>query len=75
MKLRLERNECVGCGSCVALCAELFDIASDGRSSIKDVELKDVQEKELDEVSCSKDAAESCPVNCIHIEEDGKKII
>jgi ferredoxin len=32
-------------------------------------------ELEIDAIACNQDAAEACPVNCIHIEEGGKRKI
>ena len=54
--------------------------AEDNKADIKDSKLlpNGWEEKEVDEkdLQINKDAAESCPVNVIHIiDKDGKKII
>lgn len=73
-KLSMDRVECIGCGACVANCPALFEMNDDNKSKIKGAELKDLQEKELEDIACGQDAAEGCPVSCIHIEKDGSKI-
>ncbi|MFA5050456.1 MAG: ferredoxin [Candidatus Micrarchaeia archaeon] len=67
IKIIHERNICIGCGACNAVCPKNWKMNDDGKASpIK---------TEIDEIECNKDAASSCPVNCIHIEQDGKKLI
>lgn len=59
-KIDINKEECIGCGSCVAICPENFELKQ-GKASAK--------KKELKEIGCSKEAAESCPVQCIKIAE------
>ncbi len=56
-----DRDLCVGCGACAAICPDNWEMAEDGKASAKKLE--------LDEVGCNKQAAESCPVQCIHVKE------
>lgn len=67
VKIIHDKNICIGCGACAAVCAENWDMGDDGKSKPKKTELTDI--------GCNMDAAQSCPVNCIHIEKDGKKLI
>ncbi len=67
IRIMHDKNVCIGCGACVAVCPENWEMASDGKSKLKKTELTDL--------GCNMDAAQSCPVNCIHIENDGKKLI
>jgi ferredoxin len=86
-KFKLEhiRSECIGCGVCAAVAEEFWtmDEGSGEKSDIKH-EKKPTnkadgsQELMLEEknVQINKDAAEACPVNCIHLyDENGKKMI
>jgi len=68
MKIKLEREKCIGCGSCAALCPKCFEIADDGKSHIVGANKQDVEELETD-VDCAQAAADACPVQCIHVEK------
>lgn len=67
-KIKLEREKCIGCGSCQALCSKYFEMINDGKSHIKDAEKKEVEELEVEKIECAESAAEACPAQCIHIE-------
>ncbi|MBM4177573.1 ferredoxin [Candidatus Gribaldobacteria bacterium] len=66
MQITLNRLKCIGCGACSTVCPDVFKITNDGKSSLKDVELKDLQAIES-EIACAKEAAGICPVKCIQI--------
>mgnify|MGYP003771133841 CR=1 FL=1 len=68
-KIKLDRNKCIGCGSCAALCSKCFEIIDDGKSHIKNAEKKDIEELEVDKIDCAESAAEACPAQCIYIEK------
>ena len=61
-KIILEREKCIGCGSCEAVCPKYWKVADDGKANF-------LGSEELKEVECNKEAADSCPVQCIKIEE------
>jgi ferredoxin len=70
-KLEHNRPECIGCGACVAVAPDYWEMADDGKSSIikgKDRadgwQEKDITEKDYPH---NKEAADSCPVNVIHL--------
>lgn len=69
--IEYDREGCIGAGSCVGACPSNWTMAEDGKA--------DLANKEIDEeqLSCNKEAAESCPVNVIHIvnKETGEKLI
>jgi len=76
VKIIHDRPVCIGCGACAAVCPDYWEMGDDGKSDIKGA--KDEGEKqvlELKEKGCNMEAAQGCPVNCIHIEENGKKLI
>jgi len=64
MKIILEREKCIGCGTCQAVCQKYWKMANDGK-----VDYLGPQELQEKEIGCNKDAAEACPVQCIHIEK------
>ena len=70
MKIILEREKCIGCGSCQALCPKYFELADDGKAVIKNAK-RDAKtgndELETNKTECAQEAADSCPVQCIHI--------
>jgi len=75
-KIIHDRPVCIGCGACTATCPDFWEMNEDGKSDLKNA--KKVGKKqvlELNDLKCNMEAAEVCPVNCIHIEENGKKKI
>jgi len=79
-KIIHEREICIGCGACAAVCSDFWEIGEDGKSDLKGSKYAGKnQERVIDEkdLKCNKEAAETCPVNCIHIEDlkNGKRII
>ena len=70
MKIRLDRKNCIGCGSCVAICPKFFKMSEDGKSAL----IKGILDKtdgfeclEIDSTDCAQDASDSCPVQVIHV--------
>jgi ferredoxin len=75
-KLEIVRSECIGCELCTQTCPELFQMAADGLSSLpKGKRENGNDEMDLDDEGCSRQAADECPVTCIHIYENGQKVI
>ena len=68
-KISLEREKCIGCGSCVAICSKCFELADDGKSHIIGADKQAIEELETDKMECSEAAAEACPAQCIHVEK------
>lgn len=70
MKIIHEREKCIGCGSCVAMCPKYWEMADDGKSNLLGTEIDSKsgnQELEIKKIECNQDAVDSCPVQCIHI--------
>lgn len=65
MKLKVNKDACIGCGACAAMCDEVFEIGDDGYAVAKDIEIED----EIKEDAIS--AMESCPTGAIS--EDKKE--
>jgi ferredoxin len=49
---------CTGCGTCEALCPEVFEVRDDGIAYVIDPDA-------CDEAGCCEEAAESCPDEAI----------
>ncbi|MFZ5559309.1 MAG: ferredoxin [Patescibacteria group bacterium] len=70
-KVIQQRDKCIGCGTCVAVCPDFWHMGDDGKSVLKDA--KDVGankfELEVADPGCNKEAAAACPVQIIIVEE------
>ncbi len=60
-KIIHQRDKCIGCGNCVAICPQNWEMTDDGKAEVK--------ETEIDTLGCNKQAEEMCPVGCIQIKE------
>lgn len=69
-KIIQQRDKCIGCGTCVAVCPAFWQMGDDGKASLKDA--KDIGngkfELECEDPGCCKEAASSCPVQIITVE-------
>lgn len=79
-KVTYDRSGCIGAGTCVAAHEKRWQMNDDGKADFLGAESKGEEQFELiieeEELQKMKDAAEACPVNVIHIEDEtGKKII
>ncbi|NIQ06100.1 MAG: ferredoxin [Candidatus Korarchaeota archaeon] len=70
MKVVVDEETCIGCGTCVGLCPEVFELGSDGKAYItEDYREDDSFEGEVPEdIECTKQGAENCPVDAISVE-------
>lgn len=70
-KIILQRDKCIGCGSCQAVCPKYFELTEDGKSHIKGSDKNDPkgtpEELEIKKIECAESAAEACPAQCIQI--------
>ena len=80
-KLEHDRPNCIGCAACAAVAPDFWTMHEDGKSDIVGCKHRDdgweelnIEEKNFAE---NNEAADSCPVNVIHIvnKETGEKII
>ena len=80
-KMQHNRPECIGCGACAVIAPEFWEMNDDEKSDIINAEHKPngwqekiIQEKDFD---INLEAAESCPVEVIHLidNETKEKII
>jgi ferredoxin len=63
-KISLEKDKCIGCGSCQALCPKYWKLADDGKA-----EYLGIQDLANEKIGCNQEAADACPVQCIQIEK------
>jgi ferredoxin len=63
MEIIIDEEECIGCGSCVELCLEVFQMNEDKEKA--EVILPESGPKE-----CIEEAIDTCPVSCIHWQEE-----
>ena len=64
MKLKVNKDLCIGCGACQAVCPEVFEIEDDGLAhSFVDVVPQEVEEDAID-------AKEGCPTSAIEEDEE-----
>ena len=74
-KIVHEKEQCIGCGACAATCPDYFEMEAD-KSHVKGSKKVGANEElEFEDLKCAKEAGNVCPVNCIHVFENGKKLI
>ncbi|AWK51515.1 ferredoxin [Clostridium beijerinckii] len=62
MKGFVDKDTCVGCGVCTAICPEIFKMGDDGIAEASEDEISD------NLIESAKDAQEQCPVSAITVE-------
>lgn len=55
--ISVNKDLCIGCGTCAALCPKTFQIGADGKSEAID----------QTDVACAQNAMASCPVQAISV--------
>ena len=60
MSVNVNRDDCIGCGVCAQICPDVFELDEDaGKAKVIRPEGSE----------CAREAADSCPVGCISVEE------
>jgi ferredoxin len=63
MEVKVNKEKCIGCGYCVSVCPEVFELGDDGKSKVKEgVNFSKYKEQ-------IKEAQEGCPVGAIETKE------
>ncbi len=79
--LQHDRPNCIGCAACEAVAPDFWEMNEDGKSDIKNAKNLESgwQETEIggNNFIENKDAADSCPVNVIHIvnKKTGERLV
>lgn len=63
MNIWIDQSGCIACGTCAGLCPEVFGQQDDGIAEVicqPDAAMEDI----------AREAAGSCPVSVIHVEEE-----
>ena len=55
MTIKINKEMCIGCGTCEAVCSEVFTMDDDGKAKVK----------EQKDIPCVQEAIKSCPVAAI----------
>ena len=84
MKIKVDRNACIGAGSCVTLAIKTFQLDADGKAEVIHVagltqtadESSGKVTNKCDTREAIIDAARSCPANAIRVfEDDGTPVV
>ena len=68
MNIKIDQEKCIGCGSCTAVCPELFELGGeDNKARVRGAETEDKPAEKDDK--CAQEAADICPVQAIEIGE------
>ncbi|MFA5087394.1 MAG: ferredoxin [Candidatus Paceibacterota bacterium] len=70
-KIIHERNKCIRCGACAAVCPELFEMSEKDKLAFLrgSKEKNNAYELECEEMPCAKEAEDVCPVKIIKVEK------
>ena len=60
-KISQDKDKCVGCGACVAVCPSNWEYKG---------EKPEPKKNRVLEITCNQVAADSCPVSCIKVEKE-----
>jgi len=60
MKVSVDKSKCIGCGACVSMCPDVFEMSDDHKSVVKN--------SDCEGCDC-KAAASACPVGAITVTE------
>ncbi len=63
MTVKVNRDACIGCGACAAICDSVFEIDDEGISTVVDENVSEENQEEI------QDAVDSCPTGAIEVEE------
>jgi len=55
--VKIDKNKCIGCGTCASICPKVFEMSGD-KAVVK-------KGQEKSKLPCVKEAIESCPENAI----------
>jgi len=56
MRIKIDKDKCIGCGLCEGICGGLFQMGDDGKAFVKNPHLI---------IYCVQSAADECPTDAI----------
>ena len=59
MNLKVNQDKCIGCGQCVSICEDVFNLNDDGLAEVIETPVK---EEHIEDATTAK---ESCPTEAI----------
>ncbi len=65
MKITIDQQKCIGCGSCTAACPDLFEMGDDNKARLKE---RAEKKEEAEAQKCAQEAVDICPVQAIKVE-------
>lgn len=63
MRIIIDQEKCIGCGSCTAVCPKVFEMDENNKVRLKDNNLEAAKK------DCVKEAVEICAVQAIKVED------
>jgi ferredoxin len=61
MKPTINKEVCIGCGTCESICPEVFKVNDDGKAEVLSADYQNFKDK-------IKEAIDACPVDAISVE-------
>jgi len=68
IKVRINKDKCIGCGTCYATAPEIFEMDADGKAKIT-ATFNEVEITDPAMIEKAKTAASMCPDHAIEVEE------
>ena len=59
--VKVNKEKCIGCGLCITVCSDVFELGEDGKSQLKEGADLKANEK------CIQEAKNGCPVEAIEV--------
>ena len=62
MKVKVNKDICIGCGACAAIARDVFELEDDGLAVCKKEKIEETEKEDV------LDASDSCPTGAIEVE-------